>query len=216
MQLKYFGSKPPRQAARGFTLIEIIVTVMIVAILAAIAIPAYTAYLARGYRSEARATLTAAAQWMERWRTERGTYQDGGNPPALPAGLNRSPPTGGQRYNITVATPNAGTYTVSAAPMGSFAGDACGTLTLDNTGGTDHLAFHGVGVPGFQFIQDPVSYSTRTHHSNMDNWDHAIGDDLAQAATIMASFAWHAAQRDEMLPRKRMQVIEPVPASSTR
>lgn len=75
------------------------------------------------------------------------------------------------------------------------------TLTLDNTGGTDHLAFHGAGVPGFQFIQDPVSYSTRTHHSNMDVWDHAVADDLKQASVIMATFVWHTAQRDGMLPR---------------
>jgi len=75
-------------------------------------------------------------------------------------------------------------------------------ITPDNTGGTDHLAFDRVGIPGFQFIQDPVAYSPRTHHSNMDNWDHAIGDDLKQAATIVAAFVWHTAQRDERLPRK--------------
>jgi len=76
------------------------------------------------------------------------------------------------------------------------------TLTLDNTGGTDHLSFDGVGLPGFQFIQDPVAYNTRTHHSNMDNWDHALTEDLRQAATIVAAFAWQTAQRDEKLPRK--------------
>jgi hypothetical protein len=79
------------------------------------------------------------------------------------------------------------------------------TLTLNDTGGTDHQSFDGVGLPGFQFIQDPVSYSPRTHHSNMDNWDHAVADDLRQAATIMAAFAWHCAQRDEKLPRKPMR-----------
>lgn len=84
------------------------------------------------------------------------------------------------------------------------------TLTLDNTGGTDHLAFDGVGLPGFQVIQDPVAYSTQTHHSNMDNWDHAIAEDLQQAATVIASLVWHTAQRDEVLPRKE------VPASGTR
>jgi len=78
------------------------------------------------------------------------------------------------------------------------------TMTLDNTGGTDHLAFDRVGIPGFQFIQDPVAYSPRTHHSNMDNWDHAVAEDLQQAATIVASFVWHTAQRDEMLPRKQL------------
>ncbi|MBI5851980.1 MAG: M28 family peptidase [Planctomycetes bacterium] len=83
------------------------------------------------------------------------------------------------------------------------------TITISNTGGTDHQAFDGVGVPGFQFIQDPIAYDTRTHHSNMDVWDHAVKADLEQAATIMASFVWHAAQRDEMLPRK------PLPAAGS-
>lgn len=76
------------------------------------------------------------------------------------------------------------------------------TLTLQNTGGTDHLPFDGVNIPGFQFIQDPIAYFNRTHHSNMDNWDHLVADDLQQAATIIASFVWHTAQREEPLPRK--------------
>jgi hypothetical protein len=76
------------------------------------------------------------------------------------------------------------------------------TLTLDNTGGTDHLPFDAVGIPGFQFIQDPMAYSTRTHHSNMDNWDHLVAADLSQAATIVAAFIWNTAQRDERIPRK--------------
>ncbi|MCB9081085.1 MAG: M28 family peptidase [Lewinellaceae bacterium] len=77
-----------------------------------------------------------------------------------------------------------------------------GTLSYSNTGGTDHLPFDAVGIPGFQFIQDPVAYSTQTHHSNMDNLDHLVGDDLKQAATIIASFIFHTAQRDGMIPRK--------------
>ena len=76
------------------------------------------------------------------------------------------------------------------------------TVTLRNTGGTDHLPFDGCGIPGFQFIQDPVAYSTRTHHSNMDNWDHLVADDLKQAATVIAAFVWQTAQRDEKIPRK--------------
>ncbi|HZN39368.1 MAG TPA: M28 family peptidase [Planctomycetota bacterium] len=76
------------------------------------------------------------------------------------------------------------------------------TLTLNDTGGTDHLSFDGVGVPGFQFIQDEVSYGPRTHHSNMDVWDHAIADDLKQASVVMATFVWQTAQRDEKLPRQ--------------
>lgn len=80
------------------------------------------------------------------------------------------------------------------------------TVTLRNTGGTDHLPFDGVGIPAFQFIQDPVAYSTRTHHSNMDNWDHLVEDDLKQAATIIAHFVWMTSQRDEKLPRKTVDV----------
>jgi hypothetical protein len=90
------------------------------------------------------------------------------------------------------------------------------TLTLEDTGGTDHLAFDAVGLPGFQFIQDPAAYSTRTHHSNMDNWDHAIAADLRQAATIIASFAWHTAQRDALLPRKPPPAAQPADAAGRR
>lgn len=76
------------------------------------------------------------------------------------------------------------------------------TLTISNTGGTDHLAFDGVGLPGFQFIQDEVEYETRTHHSNMDVWDRIQAADMKQASIIMAAFVWLTANRDEMLPRK--------------
>ena len=79
------------------------------------------------------------------------------------------------------------------------------TVTLANTGGTDHLPFDGAGIPAFQFIQDAVAYSTRTHHSNMDNWDHLVEEDLSQAATIIASFVWNTSQRDEKLPRKLLE-----------
>jgi carboxypeptidase Q len=76
------------------------------------------------------------------------------------------------------------------------------TLTLQNTGGTDHLSFDAIGLPGFQFIQDPMEYGSRTHHSNMDNYDHLSAEDLKQAATIIAAFVYDAAQRDEKVPRK--------------
>jgi carboxypeptidase Q len=76
------------------------------------------------------------------------------------------------------------------------------TLTLSNTSGTDHLSFDAVGIPGFQFIQDPVEYDTRTHHSNMDVYDRIQEDDMKQAATIMAAFVYNAATRDKKLPRK--------------
>jgi hypothetical protein len=78
------------------------------------------------------------------------------------------------------------------------------TITISNTGGTDHLAFDAVGIPGFQFIQDEIEYDTRTHHTNMDSYDHLIGADLTQAATIVAAFVYNAANRDEKLPRKEL------------
>jgi Zn-dependent M28 family amino/carboxypeptidase len=78
------------------------------------------------------------------------------------------------------------------------------TLSISNTGGTDHLSFDGIGLPGFQFIQDEIEYDTRTHHSNQDVFDRIQGDDMKQAATIMAAFVYNAATRDEKLPRKPM------------
>ncbi len=76
------------------------------------------------------------------------------------------------------------------------------TITLRNTGGTDHLSFDAVGIPGFQFIQDPLDYETKTHHSNQDVYEHLQPGDLKQAATVEAIFVYNAAMRDQMLPRK--------------
>ena len=76
------------------------------------------------------------------------------------------------------------------------------TLTMRNTGGTDHLSFDAVGLPGFQFIQDPLDYESRTHHSNMDVYERLQSADLAQIATVEAIFVYNAAMRDQMLPRK--------------
>jgi carboxypeptidase Q len=76
------------------------------------------------------------------------------------------------------------------------------TLSISNTGGTDHLAFDGIGLPGFQFIQDEIEYDTRTHHSNQDVFDRIQADDMKQASTIMAAFVYQTAMRDEKLPRK--------------
>ena len=71
-----------------------------------------------------------------------------------------------------------------------------------NTGGTDHQSFDRVGVPGFNFIQDPIEYSIRTHHSNVDTYERLVIDDLKQAATVVAWTVYHIANRDEMMPRK--------------
>lgn len=76
------------------------------------------------------------------------------------------------------------------------------TITNRNTGGTDHLSFDAVGIPGFQFIQDPLDYESRTHHSNQDVYERLQPADLKQIATVEAIFLYNAAQRDQMLPRK--------------
>jgi len=78
------------------------------------------------------------------------------------------------------------------------------TLTIRNTSGTDHLSYDGVGLPGFQFIQDEIEYSSRTHHSNQDVYDRVQRGDMIQIAVIEASFVYHAAMREQKLPRKPM------------
>ena len=81
------------------------------------------------------------------------------------------------------------------------------TVTIQNTGGTDHQSFDALGIPGFQFIQDEIEYDTRTHHTNMDTYDRLIEDDLKQAATIVASFVYNTAQRTEKIPRKELPKV---------
>lgn len=76
------------------------------------------------------------------------------------------------------------------------------TLTIRNTSGTDHLSFDAIGLPGFQFIQDPIEYSTRTHHTSMDLYDKAVEPDLKHNATMTAAFAWAAANASAKFPRK--------------
>ena len=83
------------------------------------------------------------------------------------------------------------------------------TLTIRNTGGTDHLAFDAVGLSGFQFIQDPLDYDTRTHHSNMDVYERIQEPDMKQMAVIVASFVYLTANRDEMVPRKPLPKTRP-------
>lgn len=79
---------------------------------------------------------------------------------------------------------------------------AAGGVSLANTGSTDHISLDAVGIPAFQFIQDPMEYLTRTHHSNMDTYEHLSIEDLQQAAVVIAAFVYNTAMRKEMLPRK--------------
>ena len=81
------------------------------------------------------------------------------------------------------------------------------TLTINDTGGTDHGSFDRIGLPGWQFIQDPLDYGTRSHHTNWDVYERAVPDDLKKNAVIIAAFVYHAANRDQLLPRKPMPQV---------
>src|SRR5437868_15323069 len=104
---------------------------------------------------------------------------------------------------------NAAVAPIFEAWMKPFKDLGMTTLSMRNTGGTDHLSFDAAGIPGFQFIQDPIEYETRTHHSNMDVYDRLQPDDLKQAAVIVASFVYNTAMRDDMLPRKPIEKAIP-------
>jgi carboxypeptidase Q len=99
---------------------------------------------------------------------------------------------------------NKAVIPVFAKWLESFVDLGASTVTPHSTGATDHLSFDAVGIPGFQFIQDPLEYETRTHHSNMDSYDHLMLADLRQAATIVAAFIYNTAMRPEKLPRKQL------------
>lgn len=97
---------------------------------------------------------------------------------------------------------NAAVGPIFAQWMAPLKDLAVETISLRNTGGTDHEAFDAIGIPGFQFIQDPLDYGSRTHHSNMDTYERLQPEDLAQAALVEAIFVYNTAMRDQMLPRK--------------
>lgn len=87
------------------------------------------------------------------------------------------------------------------------------TVTSRNTGGTDHLAFDALGLPGFQFIQDGIEYGTRTHHTNMDTYERLVMEDLKQMAVVVASFVYNTAQLDQKIPRKQLPKSKPAPGT---
>ncbi|WPB55067.1 type IV pilin protein [Xylophilus sp. GOD-11R] len=153
------------RAERGFTLIELMITVAIVGILAAIAYPSYTEQVAKGRRSQAKAQLVAGQLWMERFYSENYRYDtnSAGTPvtDATQFGgrFTTSPPTGEGRamYNIELTpVPARDTYTIRATRTGSMAGDRCGELTIDNVGRKSIV----LGTFGSQFasLTDAIAY----------------------------------------------------------
>ena len=109
---------------------------------------------------------------------------------------------GSGRIRGIYAQSNAAVAPIFSAWLAPFADLGATQVVLRDTGGSDHGALDYIGLPAFQFIQDPLDYSTRVHHTNMDVFDHLIVEDLMQSAVIMAAFVYHAAMREEMLPRK--------------
>ncbi len=93
--------------------------------------------------------------------------------------------------------------------LDAFGDDEGKTLTMSNTSGTDHLPFDTAGLPGFQFIQDPIAYFAQTWHGTMDTYDHLSEEDLEQAAAMMAVFAHLTSEREERMPRKALELSQP-------
>ena len=123
---------PSRQ--KGMTLIELMIVVVIIGILTAIAYPNYTAYVQRGNRAEARSILLETTQFLERNYTIANRYDQTSGGVAITLPFLQSPKSGTAKYDVTVNFPDTQTFTLSATPTGVMAGDACGTLTLTNTG----------------------------------------------------------------------------------
>ena len=142
-----------------------------------------------------------------------GGFGGGGNANATPAKLTTLPEyekfsgyfnldNGTGKIRGVYLQGNRAVRELFASWLAPFRDMGAGTITISNTGGTDHQSFDGIGLPGFQFIQDEIEYDTRTHHSNQDVYDRIQADDMKQAATIMAAFVYNTAMRDEKLPRK--------------
>jgi Zn-dependent M28 family amino/carboxypeptidase len=116
---------------------------------------------------------------------------------------------GGGAFRGVYLQGNEAVAPIFQAWMQPFANLGMNTLTIRPTGGTDHQSFDAVGLPGFQFVQDPLEYGARTHHTNLDVYERAIPEDLVQNAITIATFAYHAAMRDQPLPRKPLPKPQP-------
>jgi len=134
----------------GFTLIELMIVVAIVAILSAVAYPSYKEYIAKGRRAEMKTVLLSAQQWMERFYTENYRYdKDSADANvALPDHLKVSPPqSGGKVYDIALGTggdkTTRDTFVLKATPAGAMSGDKCGTYSVDQYGRKDLSSYSG-------------------------------------------------------------------------
>jgi type IV pilus assembly protein PilE len=124
----------PQTRSRGFTLIELMITVAVIAILASIALPAYNDSVRKGRRGQAKADLVELAQTLERHYTVNGRYDANRNGSAYTLPITQSPKTGTAYYNIAASTRTQTAFTLTATPTGAQTSDSCGTLTIDQAG----------------------------------------------------------------------------------
>jgi hypothetical protein len=136
-------------------------------------------------------------------RTDKGELQKKADWPKVSAYFNVDNGTG--KIRGIYAQENAAAAPLFEAWLKPFHDLGATTVTMRNTGSTDHVPFDEAGLPGFQFIQDQVEYNTRTHHTNWDTYERLQREDLMQAAVIVATFVWEAANRSELMPRKPVQ-----------
>ncbi len=123
---------------------------------------------------------------------------------------------GSGRVRGITAQENAAMQPIFTAWLAPLADLGATTVSQRSVGSTDHVAFERVGLPGFQFIQDELDYTSHTHHTDADVYDHLDGDDLVQASVVLASFLYDAASRPGMLPRKPMQEDAVAPPARTQ
>lgn len=147
--------------------------------------------------------LKDASDMMKRWRSKPAPKADHSK---FSAYYNLD--NGGGKIRGIYTQNNGAIVPIFKAWLEPFKDVDSGWVTQRNTGGTDHQSFDRAGLPGFQFIQDELSYSAKNHHTNIDVYDHVIPADLKQASAVMASFIYHTAQREERLPRKHIEFAE--------
>jgi carboxypeptidase Q len=159
-----------------------------------------TAYVAEHFG--ARATLPEEKDLPDFMQSDNGALNTKPEYSKLAAYFNID--NGSGKLRGIYAQENSEVVPIFTAWLAPFNDLGATTVTLRNTGSTDHIAYDRIGLPGFQFIQDPLDYGTHTHHTTTDSYDHLEREDLMQASVVLAAFLYDAAMRPEMLPRKML------------